>query len=215
MDRLIRLVILEDHPLVAAGASATFTGSNGIEVVGVAHQVDDAVQLVIRTEATVVLCDVMIGNQPAGFDLPEALADTPNGRVPVLFYSSYDLPWFVNQALKSGGAGYVLKTESLVSLQRAIRQVATGGSAFPAAALRPSESLRRPSRREREIIVLAGRGQGNGEIAATLGISQKTIESHLARLFLRYGVKSRTELAILAVGQGWLQISATRGLEEM
>jgi len=125
--------------------------------------------------------------------------------VPVLFFSSYNLPWFQAQALRSGAVGYVLKTEPTESILTAIDQVAAGGTAFTAEMMQVVASApRSPSPREREIVGLIARGHGNGEVAALLGISAKTVESHLARLFSRYRVSSRTELVMLAVEQGWL-----------
>jgi DNA-binding NarL/FixJ family response regulator len=207
---MIRLAIVEDHPVVAAGIAEALAHTGDLEVVGTAQTVSGAVVLVAAQRPDVVLCDVMLGDRPSGFDLPSAL-DPP---VPVLFFSSYDLPWFYTRAMDSGGAGYVLKTESMGHLTRAVEQVAEGGLAFPALILSGRGRLRAPSRREREIIVLAGHGHGNGEIASTLGISQKTVETHLARLFARYSVKSRTELVMTAIGQGWLSVAQTGKLRE-
>lgn len=152
----------------------------------------------------------MLGGRPAGIDLPGRLLAEHGLRVPVLFFSSYDLPWLQGQALRSGAVGYVLKTEPTETLLRAIDQVVLGGMAFPAQMLQDAAAAHRtPSPREEEIVRLIARGRGNGEVAGALGISAKTVESHLARLFLRYRVSSRTELVMLAVEEGWIR--AARG----
>lgn len=200
------MVIIEDHPVVGAGIYEVFLRTGRIEVVGVAETVEGGIALIAHERPDVVLSDVMLGARPAGIDLPGRLLEEHGLRVPVLFFSSYDLPWLQAKALRSGAVGYVLKTETRESLLRAIDQVATGGTSFPAQMLQDAAVAHRtPSPREEEIMRLIARGHGNGEVAAALGISAKTVESHLARLFLRYRVSSRTELVMLAVGQGWLR----------
>lgn len=201
---MIRLVIIEDHPVVGAGMSEVFRQTGRIEVVGMADTVEGGVTLIARERPDVVLSDVMLGARPAGIDLPVRLVEL-GLQVPVIFFSSYDLPWLQARALRSGAVGYMLKTESTESLLRAIEQVATGGTSYPAQMLQNAAVAHRPpSPREEEIMRLIVRGRGNGEVAAALAISTKTVESHLARLFLRYRVSSRTELVMLAVEQGWL-----------
>ena len=83
--------------------------------------------------------------------------------------------------------------------------MAAGGTAFSASMLRAIRSApRRPSDREIEVLTLVCGGASNDEIGAQLGVTEKTVESHLRRLFDRYGVLSRTELAVLALREGWV-----------
>jgi DNA-binding NarL/FixJ family response regulator len=113
--------------------------------------------------------------------------------------------WLVGGAFEGGAAGYLSKASPVEAIVDTIGTVARGGTAFPAMTLRAlREAPRRPSERELGAIRLVARGASNDEIAAGLGISIKTVESHLRRLFGRYGVLSRTELAMLAVREGWL-----------
>ncbi len=203
---VIRLVIVEDHPVVGAGIAEVFGRAGRIDVVGVAETLEAGLELIARERPDVVVSDIMLGQRPAGLDLPGQLLAEHQLRIPVLFFSSYDLPWLQAQALRSGAVGYVLKTEPAESLLRAIDQAAAGKTSFPAQMLRKAGTADRPpSPREAEIMRLIARGHGNGEVASALGISAKTVESHLARLFLRYRVSSRTELVMLAVEQGWLR----------
>jgi len=98
--------------------------------------------------------------------------------------------------------GYVLKTAPIDELLSAIRRAAEGKLSFD---LRPGE--RAPmSAREREVVAAVVEGLSNDEVAARLGISPKTVESHLRRLFERIGVASRTELATRALRDGWLEL---------
>jgi DNA-binding NarL/FixJ family response regulator len=86
--------------------------------------------------------------------------------------------------------------------------VAAGGTAFSASALGAFRTApRRPSDREIQVLGLVGAGASNAEVAATLGVSEKTVESHLRRLFDRYGVLSRTELTVFAISERWITTS--------
>lgn len=205
MDRLIRLVIVEDHPVVADGLAARLGQEADISVIGTFGEVEPAVRFITEARPDVVLCDVMFGDVPSGLDLPLRLRGIEPEPTPILFLSSYNAPFFHRTALERGAAGYVIKSISTADLCAAVRAVAGGGTAFAARILRRDPSApRAPSKREREIIEQVSRGAGNGEIAQRLGISDKTVESHLSRLFVRYRVSSRTELAMLAVHERWV-----------
>jgi DNA-binding NarL/FixJ family response regulator len=119
--------------------------------------------------------------------------------------SGFEQASFLRAAFESGAAGYLSKAAELDEIIEAVIAVAGGETRFPAVTLRAlRDAPRRPSPREIETIRLLARGSTNDEIATGLGISIKTVESHLRRLFGRYGVLSRTELAMLAVREGWL-----------
>ncbi len=211
---MIRLYLVEDHPAVARGLVEVLGAMAGMEVVGSAVSVEGALPEICRQEPDVVVCDVMFGDAPKGFELPQELARS-GMHVPVLFYSSHDLPWFLTHALEVGAAGYVLKTESEAHLRDAIVQVARGRPAVPMEALPGANKRKPPSPREAEIIALTGAGLSNGEMASRLAISQKTVESHIARLFMRYNVRNRTELVTLALAQGWLRMDSAGVLRSM
>jgi DNA-binding NarL/FixJ family response regulator len=155
----------------------------------------------------VVVCDLWLDGAPTGLDALAALMG-PIGQATaprVLVLSGLDQPSFLRAAFEGGAAGYLSKASPVEAIVDTIGTVARGGTAFPAMTLRAlREAPRRPSARELGAIRLVARGASNDEIAAGLGISIKTVESHLRRLFGRYGVLSRTELAMLAVREGWL-----------
>jgi DNA-binding NarL/FixJ family response regulator len=119
--------------------------------------------------------------------------------------SAYDYPALVRRAFELGAAGYLLKTESVDEVLAAVRVVAAGGTAYSAERLRSIRlAPRPPSPREQQVLHGVVGGSTNDEIAARLGISLKTVESHLRRMFDRYGALSRTELAVMSVTGGWL-----------
>jgi DNA-binding NarL/FixJ family response regulator len=103
-----------------------------------------------------------------------------------------------------GAAGFVLKTAPIAELLDAIGRAAAGGLAF---SVRPrGETVARLSSREHDVVRLVVDGRSNDEIAGALGIGPKTVETHLRRLFERFGLASRTELATRALREGWLEV---------
>ena len=154
----------------------------------------------------VVVCDLWLDGEPGGLDVLAALTAADRHHHPtVLILSGFDQASFLRAAFEGGAAGYVSKAKPVQAIIESIRAVARGETAFPAVTLQAlRDAPRRPSARELGAIKLLAGGASNDEIAVRLGISIKTVESHLRRLFGRYGVLSRTELAMLAVREGWL-----------
>jgi len=201
-----RLAIVDDHPAISAAIAAAIANRDDIELVGSATTVSEAPELVDRTEPDVVICDLWLDGEPGGLDLLAALTVADRRHRPrVLVVSGFDQPSFLRAAFEGGAAGYVSKASTVDAIVDAVLAVGRGETAFPAVTLRAlRDAPRRPSARELGAIRLLARGASNDEIAVGLGISIKTVESHLRRLFGRYGVLSRTELAMLAVREGWL-----------
>ncbi|HUQ78807.1 MAG TPA: response regulator transcription factor [Patescibacteria group bacterium] len=216
---MIRLAVVDDHPAIAAAIGAAIRDRADIELVGSVTSAADAADLVARTAPDVLVCDLWLDGEAAGLDVLAAFAGParPDGsgagqepagsslRPRVLVLSGFDQPSFLRAAFEGGAAGYLSKASPVEDIIGAVLAVARGETRFPAVTLRAlRDAPRRPSARERGAIRLLARGASNDEIAAGLGISVKTVESHLRRLFGRYGVLSRTELAMLAVREGWL-----------
>jgi DNA-binding NarL/FixJ family response regulator len=206
---VIRLVVIDDHPAIAAAIDAAIRARPdlGIELVAAPTTTGDGLAAVEAARPDVVVCDLWLDGAPAGLDLLAVLTRPVRGVLSphVLVLSGLDQPSFLRAAFEGGAAGYLSKAAPVETIVDTIATIAAGGSAFPAMTLRAlREAPRRPSDRELGAIRLVARGASNDEIAAGLGISIKTVESHLRRLFGRYGVLSRTELAMLAVREGWL-----------
>jgi DNA-binding NarL/FixJ family response regulator len=201
---VIRLVVVDDHPAIAAAIGAALAGRSDVGLVGTSTTAADAIPIVTAADADVVVCDLWLHGRPAGLDVLAALvARRPAPKVLVL--SGFEQPSFLRAAFEGGAAGYLSKASPVDEIVEAIVAVAAGESRFPDVTLRAlRDAPRRPSLRELEAIRLLARGASNDEIAVGLDISVKTVESHLRRLFGRYGVLSRTELAMLAVREGWL-----------
>ena len=200
----IRVGVIDDHPVVGEGTAALLRGHGGLDVVGVATSLEaaSATGLLDAAAVDVLLLDIRLGTDsglrlfsPAG-----ASATLPA----VIVLTAYDYPQYAEAALSLGAAGFVLKTAPLPELIDAIGRVAAGGLAF---AVRPRTNRRAHlTAREHDVVRLVADGRSNDEIGATLGIGSKTVETHLSRIFERFGVSSRAELAARAVREGWLDV---------
>jgi DNA-binding NarL/FixJ family response regulator len=194
----IRVAVIDDHPVVRAGTATIIEGAEGLELAGTAANLDEARPLLDRASVDVLLLDLRLG-QEFGFSVFEEPAALPA----IVVVTSYDYPQYVEAALRLGAVGYVLKTAPITELLSAIRRAAAGKMSFD---LRPGPAGGPLSARERQVVAAVVDGLSNDEIAGRLGISPKTVESHLRRLFERHGLASRTELATRALRDGWLEI---------
>ncbi|MEA2674422.1 MAG: hypothetical protein QOI92_1614 [Chloroflexota bacterium] len=203
----IRLAVVDDHPVIARAIEAAVLESaeRDIRVVGVARTPEDGIELVSRAGADaphVVLCDVQLRSGTDGLRVVEA-ATAAGCRAIVL--TSFDRSSLMRSAFERGAAGFLDKGAEMGVILAAVRTVAAGGTAFSAAVLDAARyAPKPPSDREVAVLTELHKGATSDEIGARLGISARTVESHLRRLFDRYGVLSRTELAVLALREGWI-----------
>jgi DNA-binding NarL/FixJ family response regulator len=194
---VIRVAVVDDHPLVREGTAAIVGRADDMDIAGVAGSLEE-LRPMLDGSVDVLLLDLRLG-QESGFDLLRDEAHAPMPAVVVL--TSYDYPQYADAALRLGAAGFVVKTAPTAELLDAIRRAAAGGLAF---GVRPGNGVALTGR-EREVVQLVVDGASNDEIGGRLGISARTVESHLRRLFERVGVASRTELAARALREGWLE----------
>jgi DNA-binding NarL/FixJ family response regulator len=213
LEGAIHVGLVDDHPAIVASIAAAIDASDDLRVVGIATSLDEALVLVATDREPaidVLLCDMQLAGGAEGLRLLNA-RDGGHGRRPaIVILSGFDQPSLIRAAFERGAAGYLVKTAPLDAILDAIRTVAAGGTAFSATAVGAVRSApRRPSDREIEVLGLVRAGASNAEVAASLGVSEKTVESHLRRMFDRYGVLSRTELAVFAINEGWVTASGT------
>ena len=195
---MIRVAVVDDHPLVREGTAALVDRQPEMEIAGTAADLDELREILRSTQVDVLLLDLRLGEQ-SGFDL---LRHESAGHMPaVVVVTSYDYPQYADAALRLGAAGFVVKTAPTAELLDAIRGAASGGLHF---GVRPGNGVSL-SERERQVLHAVIDGASNDEIGARLGISARTVESHLRRLFERHDVASRTELASRALREGWLE----------
>ncbi|HEU4863800.1 MAG TPA: response regulator transcription factor [Candidatus Limnocylindria bacterium] len=193
---MIRVAVVDDHPLVREGTAALVDRQDDMEIAGVAGSLEELRPILEAGATDVLLLDLRLG-QESGFELLRSDVAMPA----VVVVTSYDYPQYADAALRLGAAGFVVKTAPTAELLDAIRRAAAGGLAF---GVRPGGGVAL-SAREREVLELVVDGASNDEIGSRLGISSRTVESHLRRLFERFGVASRTELAARALREGWLE----------
>ena len=202
MDSPVRVGVVDDHPSIVSAVAIAIAATNDLDLAGTGRTLRDAVGLVDQVD--VLVCDVQLEGRAEGLRLLEVARGAPNPPA-VLLLSGFGHPSVVRAAIERGAAGYLDKGAEIAEIVAAIRTVAAGGTVFRASDLQASLAApRRPSDREIEVINAVVAGQTNAEIATRLGLSEKTVESHLHRLFDRYGLLSRTELAVLAVNEGWV-----------
>ena len=198
----MRLLIVEDHPALARALGVLLMSHADIAVVGVATDEPSAREAHEREHPDVVLCDVMLHGRDAGFDLLRAFGQASR----FLMYSAYDVPAHHARALNEGAAGFVSKTADTEEIIAALREVAQGGRWFPPGVLRSAaRALPPPTPRERQLLhLLLDHGATNEEIAQSLGLRVKSVESMFRRMFDRYRLDNRTQLAQLATREGWV-----------
>lgn len=197
-----RVALVDDHPLVLQGLRAGLEPATDFSVTGAFSTLAAARAALDGGEAgaDVVVCDVRLPDG-TGFQLLQETAARDDGPA-FLMLSSFDSPQYVEASRRLGAAGFMTKTTPVTELVEAIRRIAMGGTVFhrvPGAAVALTG-------REREIVAAVLEGRSNDEIGSDLGIARKTVEAYLSRLYERCGVPSRTELALRAEREGWLDI---------
>jgi DNA-binding NarL/FixJ family response regulator len=215
----IGVAVVDDHPAIAVAIEAAMRAeAEGLQhgeaprplrLVGVARTVADGLELVGRggpDAPDVVVCDIQVEAGIDGLQVIEA-ARLAGRRAIVL--TSFDRSTLMRAAFERGASGFLHKGVDVAEILDAIRHVAGGGTAFSGASLDAARyAPRPPSAREIAVLRELNRGATSEEIGVRLGISVRTVESHLRRLFDRYGVVSRTELAVLSISEGWVEAGA-------
>ncbi len=203
----VRVLIVDDHPILREGTRRILGSAAGLEVVGEVERGDEVAGAVAELDPDVVLLDVRLPGMN-GVDVARRMTSL-GWRARVLILSAYADDGYVQAAFAAGAAGFLLKTTSPEELVNAVRAVHFGATVIDSAlsqALLPRQrssghGIGIPSltRRELDVLRLLGSGLRNKQIAIELGLSRRTVEGHLSRLFEKLGVSSRTELVVFAV----------------
>ncbi|WP_066271732.1 response regulator transcription factor [Hydrogenophaga palleronii] len=198
---LIRILLVDDHPMVREGLRARLSSLAQLAVVGEAGDAAEAMRLLDQTAVDVVLQDVGL-KEGNGIDLAQAMLARWPGLC-VLMFSMYDNPEYVQRALQAGARGYVLKDAPAGEIVAAIDAVVAGGTY-----LSPGVSRRlfrhhapRPllSPRESQILSALGRGESSKQIAKALDLSVRTVETHRQSIKRKLGLEGQAELIKYAV----------------
>jgi DNA-binding NarL/FixJ family response regulator len=213
MTSSIRVAVADDHPVVREGLLAMLETEPDFAIVGQAGTGPEALALVASTDPDVLLLDL----EMPGLDGVGVLRrlESEGARTRVIVFTVFDTDERIIAALEAGAAGYLLKGTPRDQLFEAVRAVARGGSLL--APVATSAVLRRvrgdatptPELTPREFAVLEhlARGLGNKQIAAALGISERTVKFHVSSVFTKLGATNRTEAVTRAVQAGLISLS--------
>lgn len=215
MPEPIRVLIADDHALVREGTNELLSKHQDIDVVSTAADGLEALAQIEELEPDVALVDISMPGL-SGIELTERVARSRSG-VAVLILTVHDEEGYVRALLHAGAAGYLLKDVSEEDLVGAIRLVHAGESVLhPGVTQTLFESIAQGTEessgaspltdRETDVVELAAQGLSNREIAAQLGLSPRTVQTHLRHVFEKLQVASRTQAVILGLRQGWLDL---------
>ena len=203
MTEPVRVMLVDDHPLVRSGLTQVLDADDGLIVVGSAAGGREAVDTVTDLAPDVVLMDVSMPGMDGITATRELLKRRPMTRVVML--TSYAEDETVLAALDAGACGYILKDAEPAEVVKAVFAAWRGEAPLASRAARVLLGARiRPrseeklTPREEEVLSLVGEGLANKQIARRLGISEKTVKAHLTNVFQSIGVESRTEAALWA-----------------
>jgi DNA-binding NarL/FixJ family response regulator len=208
MTDTIRLLIVDDHPVVRDGLSGMFAADPGFEVAGEAADGAEAVRLAQALNPDVILMDLRM---PV-MDGVSAITELARRGIParVLVLTTYDSDSYTLPAIEAGATGYLLKDAPRDELLRAVRAAAEGqGVLAPSVATRLMSRVRTPetellSQREFEVLELVAAGTTNREAAAWLFISEATVKTHLLHIYAKLGVSDRAAAVAEAFNRGLL-----------
>ena len=211
----IRVVLADDHAVVRKGIREFLEEDATIRVVAEANDGEEAVALVAREQPDVALLDIQMPRL-SGLDAARRIRkETPQVRL--LMLTAYEDEPYILAALQAGVNGYLLKTASSDELVHAVHAVAEGETTLsPAVAKKlvqrvssralTEESMEPLSEREMEVLRHAAKGLGNRQIAAKLAISDRTVQGHLANIYEKLHVSTRTEAVVAAVRAKWISL---------
>jgi DNA-binding NarL/FixJ family response regulator len=208
---VIRVLVVDDHPVVRSGLSGMLSVTEDITVVGEAGDGAEALALVESTAPDVVLMDLRMPRMDGVAATGAIVSSHPSTRVLVL--TTYDTDTDILHAVEAGAAGYLLKDTPHAELLNGIRAAARGETVLaPPVAARLMSRLRtpaapaaaQPSPRELEVLAAVARGLSNAEIGRELFIGEATVKTHLQRLFAKLDVDDRTRAVTAAIERGLL-----------
>ncbi|MEU8201637.1 response regulator transcription factor [Streptosporangium sp. NPDC049046] len=205
---MLRVMIVDDHPVVREGLRGMLEADSGITVVGEAASGDESVVRAAELTPDVILMDLRMPDGDGVSATSRILTGRPESRVIVL--TTYETDADIVRAVEVGAAGYLLKDTSRADLLAAIRSAARGETVLsPSVATRLVTRMRAPvteslSPRETEVLSLVARGLTNAEIGRALFIGETTVKTHLLRVFGKLGVSDRTAAVTTALDRGLL-----------
>jgi len=217
MSALIRVLLVDDHPLVIDGIQARLEDEGGIDVVGRASNGQEAVEAARQLQPDVILMDISMPVMN-GLEATRVLqTQMPDTRVLIL--SMHDNREYMVQLIQSGAKGYILKDVSAAEMVSAVETVYKGGTYFSASASQtlcsqfdvlgatPSPVASALTQRESTVLKLLAEGRNNKEIAKVLGISVRTVETHRQNIKSKLDIHTAAGLTRYAIEHDLVQLS--------
>jgi len=214
LKRPIQVMLVDDHPLLRAGVKTLLGAEDDVDVVGEAEDGLSAVQMALDLTPDVVVMDVSLPNLDGTEATKQILAQEPSLKV--LALSAHEDAAFARTLLDAGAVGYALKRSACDELVRALRIVANGGTYLDPSIAGPLMASQRRSvppgvpavslsEREVEVIRLVAQGHTSKEMAQSLGLSPRTLETYKARAMSKLNLRTRADLIRYALRSGWLR----------
>ncbi|HEY0381492.1 MAG TPA: response regulator transcription factor [Candidatus Elarobacter sp.] len=203
---MIRVAIVDDHPIVTDGVVANLSAAADIEVVATGVNADAALTIAGTHEPDVLILDLELGGKSGLDAIAGVKAASPRTRI--VIFSAYAGEERVATAFERGADSYVLKGTSSDELVAVVRAVAAGGTLIPPEiAAQLARAVRQPRRdrltgREREILALLAEGLSNRAAAERLGITERTVKFHVAEILARLGASNRAQAVAIAKARG-------------
>lgn len=223
MSQRIRVLLADDHAVVRAGIRQFLEHAEDIEVVAEADDGEMACNLIAEHQPDVAVLDIQMP-KASGIEVTRWVR-IHQPQVGVLILTAYDDDPYVVAVLQAGANGYVLKTASPADMVQAVREVYEGKSAldpiiaqklialvthrFPHTTEPPPSDFESLTERELEVLSLTSKGYTNKAIGMQLGISDRTVQGHLAKIYSKLNASSRTEAVMRAVSLGFIEADFT------
>jgi two-component system NarL family response regulator len=205
----IRILIVDDHPVVRAGLASMLGTQEELELVGAARSGEEALRMLEEHRPDVLLLDLRMPGM-SGVETLQALK-TANRQVRVIILTNYETDEDIYRAVQAGAQGYLLKDTSLREMVEAIRAVHSGKRYIPRhIASRLAERMVRTNltSRELEILKMLSKGPTNKQIGHALGISDNTVRNHVLKIIEKLEVSDRTEAATTAIQRGLITVDS-------
>lgn len=203
----IRILIVDDHPIMRMGIAALISSSKEMECIGQAGSGEEAIELHATLMPDITLMDLRLPGIGGAETIRLIRQKSPEARFIVL--TTYEGDEDIHQAMEAGASGYLVKGLPQEMLVNAVRRVHAGGRYLPPsmsqalAARTPDSKL---SGRERQVLGLLAKGKSNKEIASELGITEATVKCHVSVILMRLNASDRTQAVVTALQRGLVHL---------